>query len=124
MCDKAPCHHGTVRLLDRRPSMSISEATPAQKLRLLPPLSQVYLLGAHVFLERSGQRRSLRHLVRHSVKKLPDAGMLTVPDLIFGPACEKRALVYHGDAVCDAERGRQLMSHDDYCHLISSFEKQ
>src|SRR6267378_511022 len=104
--------------------MSRSGETPGRKPQPLLPLSKICLLAAQIFFERGCDLRGLPHLVRNSVKELPDAWMLTVLDLIFGSDREERSVVQHGNAIGDAEGTRQLMSHDDHGHLKSLLKKE
>src|SRR6267378_3320570 len=104
--------------------MSRSGETPGRKPQPLLPLSKICLLAAQIFFERGCDLRGLPHLVRNSVKELPDAWMLTVSDLIFGSDRQERSVVQHGNAIGDAEGTRQLMSHDDHSHLESLLKKK
>src|SRR6266849_93162 len=104
--------------------MSESGETQGRKCQLLLPLSQIYLLASQVIFESGSHRRGFPHLVRHTVKELPDARMLAVSDLILGSDCKESPVVQHGDAIGDAEGTWQLMSHDDHGHLECFLEKE
>src|SRR6267143_4767080 len=104
--------------------MSRSGETPGRKCQPLPRLSKICLLAAQIFFERGCDLRGLPHLVRNTVKELPDTWVLTVHDLVFGSDRKEPSVVQHGNAIGDAEGTRQLMSHDDHGHLKSFLKKE
>src|SRR6266436_2639095 len=104
--------------------MSGSGETPGRKRQPLLPLSTICLLAAQIFFERGCDLGGFSHLVRNSVKELPDAWMLGVFHLIFGSDREERSVVQHGNAIGDAEGTRQLMCYDDHGHLKSFLKKE
>src|SRR5208282_671756 len=62
--------------------------------------------------------------IGHAIKKLADVRILTHPNLFFPSYREKRSLVEHGDAICDSEGARQLMSYHHDRHLECLLQEQ
>src|SRR5258705_4722124 len=92
--------------------------------QLLLPLSLECLLSLQIFLEVSGDGRCSGHVLRDTVKKLPDARILTCLNFFLRSDRAERTLVQHGDAIRDTECAGHFVGDYDDSHLERLLQKQ
>src|SRR5215467_6604197 len=93
-------------------------------LRLLPPWSLMCLLAVQVFFKVSGYCGRARDVLRNTIEKVPDTGILAAPSLILSSNRDECSLVQHGNAVCNPERARHFVGHDDHRHSESTVQQE
>src|SRR6516225_9444755 len=92
--------------------------------RLLLPLSLMCLLSVQVLLEVSGDGGRIPQFLGNAIEEVPDTWILTLLDFVLGTNRDELPPVQHRNTVCDPERARHFMGHNDNCHVKGLLQEE